>query len=80
MINLFFGPMIGLAAVPGMGPWVELKGGGSLRDCGIDRADCAAKFPDAPGPGKGDTEGAGANPLAWEARPGASIIDIVPSS
>lgn len=72
MINLFLGPMIGRAAVPGIGPRVALRGGGSARDGGIESADCApvlmggtlpgggggAKCTEVPGPGaKGDTEG-----------------------
>jgi len=81
IINLFLGPMIGLAAVPGIGPRGELSGGGSARDWCRESADCApvytggtlpdcgggAKLTDVPGAGKGDTEGAGANPLAYEA-------------
>jgi len=71
--------MIGLAAVPGMGPMVALNGGGSARDGGIESADCAPVLMGGTLPGggelrsngagaKGDMGGgaapAGANPLA----------------
>jgi len=94
IISLFFGPMIGLWDVPGIGPRVELSGGGSARDWCRESPDCAptfiggtlpdrgggAKLTDVPGAGKGDTEGAidpaGANPLAYDAWPGCSIVDV----
>ena len=34
--SLFLGPDIGLSMLPGIGPWVALSGGGSIRDGGLD--------------------------------------------